>query len=220
MEPVELIISKQPEPYTEAVSFMERRVADIRNGLAPETLWLLQHPSLYTAGTSADPCELVDPSRFPTFKAGRGGRYTYHGPGQRVAYVMMDLGLRGNDVRAFVDDLEEWLIATLARFDIRGERRGDRVGIWIEKAGENTSRGENKIAALGIRVRRWVTFHGVSINVDVNLDHFRGIVPCGISDAGVTSLQELGLDVTIGEVDLALISSFERVFGRSLEILV
>ncbi|MEE9544588.1 MAG: lipoyl(octanoyl) transferase LipB [Rhodospirillales bacterium] len=198
-------------PYPEAVAFMERRVADIRSGLAPETLWLLEHPSLYTAGTSASGGELLDAGRLPVFTTGRGGRYTYHGPGQRVAYVMLDLMARGMDVRSFVGDLEAWLIATLARFGVEGERRQGRVGIWVDRG----SGKEDKIAAIGVRVRRWVTFHGVSLNVDVDLSHYDAIVPCGLAGHGVTSLKELGIAAGMAEVDAALIAAFEETFGTA-----
>ena len=199
-------------PYPEAVAFMERRVADIRSGLAPETLWLLEHPSLYTAGTSAGGGELLDAGRLPVFTAGRGGRYTYHGPGQRVAYVMLDLTARGMDVRSFVRDLEAWLIVTLARFGVRGECRSGRVGVWVEGGGGEAG-GEAKIAAIGVRVRRWVTYHGVSINIDPDLGHFEGIVPCGLAGHGVTSLKELGIAAGMAEVDAALIAAFKEIFG-------
>ncbi|MDP7098163.1 MAG: lipoyl(octanoyl) transferase LipB, partial [Rhodospirillales bacterium] len=199
---VELRLGGGLVPYPEAVAFMERRVADIRSGLAPETLWLLEHPSLYTAGTSAGGGELLDAGRLPVFTAGRGGRYTYHGPGQRVAYVMLDLMARGMDVRSFVRGLEAWLIATLAHFDIRGECRSGRVGVWVGGGG-----GEAKIAAIGVRVRRWVTYHGISINIDPDLGHFEGIVPCGLAGHGVTSLKELGIATGMAEVDAALIAA-------------
>jgi len=205
---VELRLGGGLVPYPEAVAFMERRVADIRSGLAPETLWLLEHPSLYTAGTSAGGGELLDAGRLPVFTAGRGGRYTYHGPGQRVAYVMLDLMARGMDVRSFVRGLEAWLIATLAHFDIRGECRSGRVGVWVGGGG-----GEAKIAAIGVRVRRWVTYHGISINIDPDLGHFEGIVPCGLAGHGVTSLKELGIATGMAEVDAALIAAFEEIFG-------
>jgi len=206
---VEWRISDQPVDYPEAVAEMEARVAAIRAGTQPELVWLLEHPPLYTAGTSANPADLVAPDRFPVFEAGRGGQYTYHGPGQRVAYVMLDLKQRGADVRAFVCDLEEWLIRTLVQFGVKGERRQGRVGIWVDRGGH-----EDKIAAIGVRVRHWVTFHGVALNVDPELDHFRGIIPCGIRDHGVTSLWDLGLTPTMTEVDLALKDAFGTVFSR------
>jgi lipoyl(octanoyl) transferase len=188
---------------------MEARVAAIADGRAGELVWLLEHPPLYTAGTSAKADDLLLPDRFPVFATGRGGQFTYHGPGQRVGYVMMDLRRRGNDVRRFVHDLEEWLIRTLERFNVRGERREGRVGIWVQRKGGR----EDKIAALGIRVRRGISYHGVSFNVDPDLDHFTGIVPCGIAEHGVTSLADLGLTATIADVDLALKASFEEIFG-------
>ena len=194
-------------PYPEAVAFMEERAAAIADGTAPELVWLLEHPPIYTAGTSAKDADLLD-ARFPVFKTGRGGQFTYHGPGQRVGYVMLDLKRRKADVRAYVHDLEEWLIGTLAQFDVKGERREGRVGIWVARP-----RREDKIAALGVRVRRWVTFHGVSLNVDPDLSHFSGIVPCGVSEHGVTSLHDLGLPVTMADVDVALKQSFTDVFG-------
>ncbi len=204
-------LSEAPVPYDEAVAAMERRVAAIRKGEAEELVWLLEHPPLYTAGTSAEPSDLVDP-RFPIHRSGRGGRYTYHGPGQRVAYAMLDLKLRQPDLRAYVKDLEEWLIQTLAAFNVVGERREGRVGIWVVNGGR-----EEKIAAIGVRVRRWVSYHGISLNVDPDLSHFDGIVPCGIPDYGVTSLAALGLPVTMADVDVALRQAFEEVFGCSTE---
>src|SRR5580698_8694263 len=196
------------QPYEEAVAFMESRAAAIADGRASELVWLVEHPPLYTAGTSAKSEDLID-ARFPVHATGRGGQYTYHGPGQRVGYVMLDLKPRDGDVRGFVHDLEEWLIRTLASFNVKGERREGRVGIWVA----NGSR-EDKIAAIGVRVRRWVTFHGVSLNVDPDLDHFSGIVPCGIREHGVTSLTALGLPVTMADVDVALKTAFREVFGK------
>ena len=195
--------------YPEALSFMEERVADILDGAAPEAVWLLEHPPLYTAGTSSNADDLLSPARFPVYKTGRGGEYTYHGPGQRVAYVMLDLTKRGNDIRAYVRNLEGWVVATLATFDITGERRDGRVGIWVvdEKTGV-----EKKIAAIGVRVRRWTTFHGIAINVSPELSHFDGIVPCGISDYGVTSLQDLGVTSSLGDLDQALKRTFKDFF--------
>lgn len=208
--PVEWLVADAPVPYPEAVAAMEERVALIADGRASERVWLLEHPSLYTAGTSADASELVSPGRFPVFRTGRGGRHTYHGPGQRVAYVMLDLGRRRPDLRLFVAALEEWLIRTLGAFNIRGERREDRVGVWVRRP----KRGdEAKVAALGIRVRRSVSFHGVSLNVDPDLSHFDGIVPCGVTEHGVTSLVDLGLPVTVADADVALRMAFEEVFG-------
>ena len=218
-ETVDWRISEGPQDYADAVAFMERRVQAIRDGRAPETVWLLEHPPLYTAGTSARADELLDPGRFPVFRTGRGGRYTYHGPGQRVAYVMLDLTTRGNDVRAFVRGLEAWLIATLARFGVRGERRPGRVGIWVDRGGPaipgDRAAREGKIAAIGVRVRHWVTFHGASINVDPDLGHFAGIVPCGVTGHGVTSLRDLGVAATMAEVDAALMAAFAEAFGAA-----
>jgi lipoyl(octanoyl) transferase len=206
--PVEWRISDGPVAYPDALAFMESRVAAIRAGDMGEMVWLLQHPPLYTAGTSAREADLLTPQRFPVYKSGRGGQYTYHGPGQRVGYVMLDLKQRNADVRRFVEDLEEWLIRTLSRFNVRGERRQGRVGIWVQRGGR-----EDKIAAIGVRVRRWVTFHGVALNVDPDLDHFSGIVPCGIADHGVTSLHDIGVAVTMEDVDVAMREAFWEVFG-------
>jgi lipoyl(octanoyl) transferase len=197
--------------YPDALAFMEARVAAIRAGTAAETVWLLEHPPLYTAGTSAEPGDLLDPAGLPVYQAGRGGKFTWHGPGQRVAYVMLDLKRHGGDVRAFVCRLEDWMIATLARFNIRGERRPGRVGIWVDRGGGR----EDKIGAIGVRVRHWVTYHGASLNIDCDLTRFRGIVPCGISGQqfGVTSLLDLGIVAQMSEVDAALMASFSEVFG-------
>jgi lipoyl(octanoyl) transferase len=211
LAPLEWRLERRLLPYPEALQSMEERVGAIAEGRAPELVWLLEHPPLYTAGTSARPSDLVQADRFPVFQAGRGGQYTYHGPGQRVGYVMLDLQRRGRaDLRRYVRDLEEWLIRTLARFDVRGERRPGRVGIWVAGAGG----AEEKIAAIGVRVRRWITYHGVSINRDPDLSHFEGIVPCGIADRGVTSLAKLGIAVPPEELDRVLIEEFEAVFGR------
>ena len=206
-------ISDERVPYPEAVDFMERRVAEIRSGAAPEMVWLLEHPPLYTAGTSAKPGDLLVPDRFPVYQTGRGGQFTYHGPGQRVAYVMLDVKKRGADVRLFVRQLEEWVIRTLARFNVTAERREGRVGIWVAHDGR-----EDKIGAIGIRLRHWVSFHGIAINLDPDLSHFGGIVPCGITESaatpyGVTSLAQLGQMVTLPELDMALKAAFEEVFG-------
>jgi lipoyl(octanoyl) transferase len=187
---------------------MDQHVSAISRGEEAERIWLLEHPPLYTAGTSAQGQDLVEPSRFPVFKAGRGGQYTYHGPGQRVAYVMLDLKRRGGDVRAFVAALEQWVIDTLDEFNVKGERREDRVGVWVRRGSR-----EDKIAAIGIRVRHWVTFHGISINVEPDLSHFGGIVPCGIREHGVTSLVDLGLPVTMQDLDVALKTRFGLIFG-------
>ncbi len=211
--PIDWRISPGLVPYPDAVAAMEARVAQIAEGQAAEHVWLLEHPPLYTAGTSAKADDLLAPGRFPVFPTGRGGQFTYHGPGQRVGYVMMDLRRRGNDVRRFVRDLEEWLIRTLAQFNVRGERREGRVGIWVARKGGR----EDKIAALGIRVRRGVSYHGVSFNVDPELEHFSGIVPCGIAEHGVTSLADLGLTATMADVDLALRAAFEDVFGATVD---
>ncbi|MGE0666349.1 MAG: lipoyl(octanoyl) transferase LipB [Sphingomonadales bacterium] len=202
------IIADAPVAYPDALSFMERRVADIAAGAAPEAVWLLEHPPLYTAGTSARAGDLLAPDRFPVYDTGRGGQYTYHGPGQRVAYVMLDLNRRGRDLRRYITALEQWIIDTLAAFNVKGERREGRVGIWVDRGGGR----EDKIAAIGVRVRHWVTFHGIAINVDPVLEHFSGIVPCGISQHGVTSLVDLGLPVAMADLDVALRRSFGRAF--------
>ncbi|MBV8888279.1 MAG: lipoyl(octanoyl) transferase LipB [Alphaproteobacteria bacterium] len=211
-------IGDAPVPYPEAVAEMEARVAAIRAGTAPELVWLLEHPPLYTAGTSAEPAELLDPRGLPVYRSGRGGRYTYHGPGQRIAYVLLDLNRHGHDVRCHVHRLEEWAIRTLACFNVQGERRQGRVGIWVGRPGGR----EAKIAAIGVRVRRWVTYHGLALNVDPDLRHYRGIVPCGIASAeqggyGVTSLAALGVRATMAELDMALRATFPPVFARPLE---
>ncbi len=203
-------------PYAETLATMEARVAAISAGMAPEAIWLLEHPALYTAGTSSKPEDLTDPTRFPVFVAGRGGQYTYHGPGQRVVYVMLDLNTRGRDVRQFVCALENWVIGTLAAFNVKGERRTGRVGVWVSRPDkepnpDGTPR-EDKIAAIGVKLRRWVSFHGISINVEPDLSHFSGIVPCGIRDHGVTSLVDLGLPVTMSDLDAALLAEFPRHF--------
>jgi len=200
-------------PYLDAEAFMADRVAAIRAGTAPELVWLLEHPPIYTAGTSARESDLLESGGIPVYRTGRGGQYTYHGPGQRVVYVMLDLKRRGADVRRFVHDLESWLIATLWRFNVRGERRDGRVGIWVPREGGR----EDKIAAIGVRVRRWVSFHGVAINVDPDLTPFDGIVPCGIRGHGVTSLHDLGLPVTMPDVDVALRESFGEIFGKPVD---
>ncbi|WP_084632933.1 lipoyl(octanoyl) transferase LipB [Pleomorphomonas oryzae] len=210
--PVEWRIEPGLTAYEPAVAFMEERVAAIAEGRQPELVWLVEHPPLYTAGTSADESDLVEPDRFPVYRTGRGGQYTYHGPGQRVAYVMLDLERRGKDIRAFVAALERWLIGALAAFNVRGERREDRVGVWVRRPDKGDG-AEDKIAAIGIRVRRWVTFHGISLNVEPDLSHFAGIVPCGIRGHGVTSLVDLGLPVAMEDADGALKASFIEVFG-------
>ncbi len=208
------VVAPAPVPYPEAVAFMEARVAAIQAGDAREMIWLVEHPPLYTAGVSAKPDDLIAPERFPVFATGRGGQYTYHGPGQRVAYVMLDLNRRQKDVRLFVQALEHWIIDTLWHFNVEGHIRDGRVGVWVERR----DRGyepltEDKIAAIGIKLRRWVSFHGISLNVEPDLGHFEGIVPCGIREHGVTSLLDLGLPVTMDEVDYALRLSFEAIFG-------
>jgi lipoyl(octanoyl) transferase len=218
--PVEWVVEERPVGYEDAVAEMEARVAAIAAGEARERAWLVEHPPLYTAGTSARDEDLVEPDRFPVFRSGRGGQFTYHGPGQRVAYVMLDLNRRVPDLRRYVAALEAWLIATLAEFNIRGERREDRVGVWVRRPDKAPSFpggvAEDKIAAIGIRVRRWVSFHGVSLNVEPDLSHFSGIVPCGVSQHGVTSLVDLGMPVTMPEVDHAMRRTFETVFGPTV----
>lgn len=209
---IELRISRERVPYREALAEMNERNAAIAAGEARELIWLLEHPPVYTAGTSADVAELLDP-RFEVVEAGRGGRYTYHGPGQRVGYVMLDLKRRTADVRCYVHALEEWIIRALDRFNVKGERRDDRVGIWVARGMGR----EDKIAAIGVRVRRWVTFHGFALNVDPDLGHFGGIVPCGIAQHGVTSLWDLGIHVSMEEVDAALRATFDEVFGPDAE---
>lgn len=210
------IVSDAPVAYPDAVQFMENRVAEIRAGTAPETVWLLEHPPLYTAGTSAKREDLLQPDRFPVYEAGRGGQYTYHGPGQRIAYVMLDLHKRGRDVRCFVRDLEEWVILTLAQFGVRGELREGRIGIWVDRGtGARHERREDKIGAIGVRVRHWVTFHGIALNINPDLSHFAGIVPCGITGYGVTSLWDLGHTPTREEVDIALRQCFFEQFAKA-----
>lgn len=203
--------------YMDALAFMEKRVDAIAAGTAPECIWLLEHPPLYTAGTSADAADLRDPKRFPVYEARRGGQYTYHGPGQRVIYVMLDLNRRGRDIRAFVQALERWVIAALASFNVTGEIRAGRVGVWVQRPekplGPDGRIAEEKIAAIGIRLRKWVSFHGISINVEPDLEHFSGIVPCGIAEHGVTSLVDLGLPVGMADLDVALRAEFDAVFG-------
>jgi lipoyl(octanoyl) transferase len=212
---VEWQVSEAPIPYPEAVAAMESRAAAIAADGAPELVWLLEHPPLYTSGTSGKTQDLLE-ARFPVFETGRGGQLTYHGPGQRVAYVMLDLKRRQPDVRAYVASLEQWIIRTLAAFNIKGERREDRVGVWVARPDKGDGY-EDKIAAIGVRLRRWVSFHGISINVEPALDHFSAIVPCGVVDPryGVTSLIDLGLPVTMTDLDIALRQAFEEVFGAS-----
>ncbi len=213
---VEWRISDAPVPYEEALAFMEARVEAILAGTADECVWLLEHPPLYTAGTSAKPEDLLQPDRFPVYEARRGGQYTYHGPGQRVVYVMLDLNRRGRDVRRFVAALEGWIIDSLAAFGLTAGKRPGRVGVWVSRPdrapGRDGAPAEDKIAAIGIRLRRWVSFHGIAINVEPDLSHFAGIVPCGITGHGVTSLVDLGLPVTMADLDVALAARFARHF--------
>jgi lipoyl(octanoyl) transferase len=204
-------VSKSPVPYPEAVDEMEKRVAAIESGAAPELIWLLEHPPLYTTGTSARDDELLDPKGLPVFKTGRGGRVTYHGPGQRIVYVLSDLRKQGRDVRAHVCRLEEWVIRVLKDYDVVGERREGRIGIWVDNAGK-----EEKIAAIGVRVRHWITYHGLAFNVDPDLDAYKGIVPCGLPEFGVTSLKAMGVNVSMEEVDEAFRRNFEPLFQLSL----
>jgi lipoyl(octanoyl) transferase len=212
---IEWAVSSDYVGYEDAVAFMEARAAAIYEGTAREMVWLLEHPALYTAGTSAKATDLLAPSALPVFKSGRGGQYTYHGPGQRVAYLMLDLRHRGRDIRAFVQNVEAWVIDALAQFNVKGVVRCGRVGVWVDRTDSGGPNREDKIAAIGLRVRKWVSFHGISLNVEPDLGHFDGIVPCGITDEGlgVTSLVDLGLPVTMDEVDEALRVSFERAFG-------
>lgn len=207
----EWLVTREPVDYPAAVAVMEARVAAIAAGTAAEAVWLLEHPPLYTAGTSADASDLLTGDRFPVYRTGRGGQYTYHGPGQRVAYVMLDLGRRGPDLRKYVRSLEDWIIRSLSGFGVAGERRDGLVGVWVA-----TPSGYDKIAAIGIRVRRWVSFHGIAVNVDPDLEHFTGIVPCGVRGAGVTSLRALGIDAGMPEVDAALRCAFEAEFGPTV----
>ncbi|UTW54285.1 lipoyl(octanoyl) transferase LipB [Kordiimonas sp. SCSIO 12610] len=206
---VEWKISDELISYPDALEFMEERVRAIRTGEANELVWLLEHPPLYTAGTSAKPSDLVDPDRFPVYDAGRGGEYTYHGPGQRVVYFLLDLKKRGKDIRKFVYNLEEVIIQTLETFGVQSERKQGRVGVWVDRPDGS----EEKIAAIGVRVRQWVTYHGIAINVEPDLEHFQGIVPCGISEHGVTSMTALGLPITMNDLDVALKTVFDEIFG-------
>ncbi len=209
---VDWAISDMPVDYPSALSIMSARASDIRDCGAAELAWLLEHPPLYTAGTSAKPADLLDTATFPVYPAGRGGQYTYHGPGQRIVYLMLDMKSRGGDIRALISDLERWIITALDAFNVKGERRPGRVGIWVTRRTATGFR-EDKIAAIGLRVSRWVTTHGISLNVEPELTHYRGIVPCGIADHGVTSLADLGLPVTMADADLALRHAFQKVFG-------
>lgn len=215
--PVEWRVSDSVVGYEEALAEMESRAAGIAEGSAPELVWLLEHPPLYTAGTSANATDLVEPDRLPVFETGRGGQYTYHGPGQRIAYAMLDLKRRTPDLRAYVAALEAWLIASLDRFGVTGERREDRVGVWVRRPDRGAG-AEDKIAAIGVRVKRWVTMHGVSLNVGPDLSHYAGIIPCGVRDHGVTSLENLGRVVAMAEVDMALRETFEEIFGATRQV--
>lgn len=219
--PVEWKTSDKLITYPEALRYMQERVENILAKTAREQVWLLEHPSLYTAGTSAKK-DLLAPQLFPVYEAGRGGEFTYHGPGQRIAYIMLDLKRRKQDIRAFISALEEWIIQMLAKFNIKGERREDRVGVWVKRphcpSTQNDFFCENKIAAIGIRVRKWVSFHGISINVDPNLAHYSGIVPCGITNHGVTSFFDLGFPVTMHDIDIALKQAFEQIFGPTVDV--
>jgi lipoyl(octanoyl) transferase len=212
---IEWMVSPAPVPYEAAVAFMEARAAAIADGAARQLVWLLEHPPLYTAGTSAKPHDLLGTPPFPVYKSGRGGQYTYHGPGQRVVYLMLDLRARGRDIRAFVQEVEAWVIDALTAFNVKGEVRCDRVGVWVDRTQSGGPIREDKIAAVGLRIRKWVSFHGISLNVEPDLHHFEAIIPCGIRDEGlgVTSLVNLGLPVTMDEVDEALRAAFEARFG-------
>ena len=216
-EPVEWLVTDTPVDYADAVAAMDAHVAAISAGAAAERVWLLEHPPLYTAGTSARADDAAASAAFPVYATGRGGQVTYHGPGQRVAYVMLDLKRRTTDVRRYVATLEEWLIRTLASFNVRGERREDRIGVWVRRPDKGDGY-EDKIAAIGIRLRRWVSLHGIALNVDCDLAHFSDIVPCGVSDrrCGVTSLADLGIPVSMAEVDMMLRKEFEPLFGPSV----
>ncbi len=217
--PVEWAVSPHRVGYENAVAFMEARAAAIREGEARELIWLLEHDPLYTGGTGAKPQDLLKADQFPVHKASRGGQYTYHGPGQRVAYAMLDLEKRGKDIRCFVYGLEQWLIEALDAFNVDGERRDDRVGVWVDRTEPGETMREDKIAAIGVRIRRWVSFHGIALNVEPDLSHFSGITPCGVSQAGlgVTSLVDLGLPVTMDDADEALKGAFHKVFGPTLD---
>ena len=213
---VEWKVSAQPVPYESAVEWMDTRIAQIISGSAPEVVWLLEHPPMYTAGTSSDVKDLIEPDRFPVFKTQRGGQYTYHGPGQRIIYVMLDVAKRGHDIRKFIKDLEDWIIHTLAEFNVAGEVREGRVGVWVQRPDlPFSSQGtvvEQKIAAIGIRLRKWVSYHGISINLNPNLNHFSGIVPCGIDGFGITSFADLGQHTSFKDLDLVLRKTFNQTF--------
>lgn len=212
MTHLEIKFSDHPVPYLEALAFMEKRVAEIAAGQAQECLWFLEHPPIYTAGTSAQDQDLITPARFPVYTTGRGGQFTYHGPGQRVVYIMLNLDQRGRDIRRFVSNIENWIIASLADFNIRAQTVPGRVGVWVDRPELGAAR-QDKIAAIGVRVRRWVSFHGLSINVEPDLDHFSGIIPCGITDQGVTSMVALGHPVTMADIDQALLAHFDTHFS-------
>ena len=218
MSEVEWIISPGLVEYPDALKVMDERVDLIQKGNAKELVWLLEHPPLYSAGTSAKPQDLLTPNRFPVFKTGRGGQYTYHGPGQRVAYIMLDLNRRRRDIRAFVSSLETWIINTLSKFNIRGERRSDRIGIWVRRTDLNNYEREDKIGAIGIRIKRWVTLHGISINVSPDLEHFGGIIPCGIGGYGVTSFEDIGHPLEVYDLDVELRTEFDQLFGENREM--
>ena len=218
MSEVEWIISSGLVEYPDALKAMDERVDSIQKGSGKELVWLLEHPPLYSAGTSAKPKDLLTPNRFPVFKTGRGGQYTYHGPGQRVAYIMLDLNRRRRDIRAFVSSLETWIINTLSKFNIRGERRSDRIGIWVRRTDLNNSEREDKIGAIGIRIKRWVTLHGISINVSPDLEHFGGIIPCGIDGYGVTSFEDIGQPLEVYDLDVELRTEFDQLFGKNGEM--
>ncbi len=211
----EWLISDELIPYPRAVEFMKARAKEIANGNANELIWLLEHPPLYTSGTSAKQKDLIDPNKFPVFDSGRGGQYTYHGPGQRVIYVMLDLSKRGRDIRSFVKSLEKLVIETLSQFNIKGEIIENRIGVWVERP--EKSNKTDKIAAIGVRVSRWVSFHGISLNISPTLSHYNGIVPCGISDYGITSFEDLGHIISMAQVDLILREKFEQIFGSTLD---
>ena len=215
LPPVEIKRAAEPVSYPDAVATMENRVAAISSGNAREQLWFLEHPPLYTAGASAKPADLLESDRFPVYPTGRGGQYTYHGPGQRVVYVMLNLRNHGTDVRRFVHDLEAWIMAALATLGVTAERREGRVGLWVVRVQNPAPQREDKIAAIGVRIRKWVSYHGISLNIAPDLSHFSGIIPCGISQHGVTSLQDLGVAATMIDADAALVAAFEKTFGRS-----
>lgn len=217
LPPVEWRISAEPVGYEEAMAEMAMRVDSMAADGADELVWLLEHPALYTAGTSADPRDLIDPDLLPLYRTGRGGQFTYHGPGQRIAYAMLDLKQRRRDVRAYVHGLEEWVIAALAEFNIEGKRRAGCVGVWVDRPDKGEGR-QDKIAAIGVRISRWISFHGISVNLSPDLDHYRGIVPCGVTDQGITSIEDLGQIVSMPELDMALKTGFEAVFGATAAV--